>query len=274
MFLLSPRGRARWCLQRMAVLAAVLVAWVVASVSPALASGSATVSFGISVVGPASGPGGVTAASYLLSAAAGFFGADASFFIQYSAQPRAAGEYDFGPSVTAFYLARDARVDVATVWSMHHSGASWWAWANKHGLAGKYVKLVPRGKLKKDFYKGKAYYYVLDRDFEQVMTVRFMADYYGIPSSQVWTLVANRGFLGYTDVFAAIGLAGKAGVAPEVIIEQRRRGLAWDEIGARYRLPGGVWWDADDQGWSGKSHKEEKHGHDRGQDDDDKDGND
>ncbi len=206
------------------------------------AGGTGAMSFSISVSGPVSGQGFAepAAAALVLAAAAGFFGVDTSVFVQYAGPsggevyggPYGApgGDYDFGPGLTAFYLARDSGLGTTAFWSAHRSGTSWWALATRHGLAKRYQKLVPPGMLRKGYYNGRTYYYVPDEGLEQAMAVRFVADYYRMPTSRVWVLVSGGRGLDVSDVFLAINVAGRAKVAPEVVIEERRRGYSWDYI--------------------------------------------
>lgn len=164
----------------------------------------------------------------LIGAAAAFFGMDVNVVANLYSPPAA-------PTVTveattprstvseprvllsAIYMSQYYDEDPVTVIDMKNKGFDWDEIAEQKG----------KGKKNKAKKKGP--------DFENDSFVTFVTSYYDFPPAQVrkWLSLG----MSESEIMFALNLAARAKVNPNAIINEWRKGVGWEAIGAKYKIP-------------------------------------
>lgn len=129
------------------------------------------------------------------------------------------------------YLAGESRCPPGTVWQKR-KGHGWGRTAKEMGLPPNYHgRYMPA----KHRHKYTEVIMVDDYDFEEMMVIRFLTEYYG--SDPEFLFYWHSCGLGYHDMFIAVNLGARLHRSPREFFEMRRSGRDWRYIAARYGVP-------------------------------------
>lgn len=128
------------------------------------------------------------------------------------------------------YLASETGSSPRAIWEQH-KGRGWGRIAKERGLPPNFHgKFIFSKKLRYTTVE-----MVPDSDFEEMMTVRFLTDYYGADPEVIHYWIV-RG-LSYDDLFIGFNLAARLHREPREFFSIRISGHDWSFIARRYRVP-------------------------------------
>lgn len=131
---------------------------------------------------------------------------------------------------STLYLASETGSSPQVIWE-RHKGRGWGRIAKERGLPPNFHgKFISSGKRRYATVE-----VVPDSDFEEMMTIRFLTDYYGADPEVIHYWVV-RG-LSYDDLFLGFNLAARIHRQPREFFSIRISGHDWKFIAQRYRVP-------------------------------------
>lgn len=166
-----------------------------------------------------------TAFSLMQQTASSFFAVNAGDFRPY--------HQDVGP-VRVFpmlYLSRETHNPPAEIWR-RHKNHGWGRTAKEMGLSPNYHGKYISSKHKRRY---RVVSVVDDEAFEEMMTIRFLNDYYGTDPEFLFYW-RSRG-LNYEDLFIAVNLGARIHHHPREFFTLRMRGHNWKYIAYKYHVP-------------------------------------
>lgn len=132
---------------------------------------------------------------------------------------------------SVFYLASECHASPHQVWQRHQR-LGWGRMSGEYGYSpDKYGKYMS-GKHHARYRPGMV---INDDDYEEIMTVRFLHEYYGM-SPEVIYFWHDRG-LGYEDLFLGFNLGVRLRLEPREFFKLRMASRDWRFIARRYRVP-------------------------------------
>jgi hypothetical protein len=133
--------------------------------------------------------------------------------------------------IPLLYMASESHCAPHQIW-LKHQGAGWDKMAKELGLPpnfhGNYMSAGHRRKY-------RTVTAVNDYDYEEMMTVKFLNDYYGV-SPEIIYFWHHKG-LSYEDLFLGLNLSARLHKGPQEVFQLRISGCDWQFVARKYHLP-------------------------------------
>jgi hypothetical protein len=129
------------------------------------------------------------------------------------------------------YLSEETKSPPDVIWRKH-KGHGWGRTAKEMGLPANYHGKYMSGKQRNRY---QAVSVVDDGAFDEMMTIRFIHDYYGTDPDFLFYWHSHG--LSYEDLFIGVNLATRIHCAPREFFLLRTNGRSWQFIANRYRVP-------------------------------------
>lgn len=129
------------------------------------------------------------------------------------------------------YMAGETNTSPQKIWKKHrHRG--WGRMAREYGRSPKHYHRYMSGKHRAKY---RTVMVLDDNDYEEMMTVRFLDEYYGASPEFIF-FWRDRG-LSYEDLFLGLNFGARYGYEPSVVFRLRTAGYDWRYITRKYGVP-------------------------------------
>jgi hypothetical protein len=133
--------------------------------------------------------------------------------------------------IPLLYMASESNCTPHQIW-LKHQGSGWGKLANELDLPpnfhGKYMSAKHRQKY-------RTVTVINDYDYEEMMTVKFLNDYYGVTPEAIYFW--RRKGLSYGDLFLGLNLSARLHKGPQEFFQLRISGCDWQFVARKYHLP-------------------------------------